>query len=288
MKKYCVLLMASLFAFASCEDVFSGGEGDLSTSDIVKGLKTALNIGTDSSVAMLSAANGYFGDQAVKILLPQEAQYVQEKLEQLEGIPFFSSASGAITGKMDDLVLAINRSAEDAAKDAAPIFSNAITNLSIVNGLEILNGKVPSDLKSAEAFDSLAATKYLKSQTYDELVKAYSPKVNQALDKKIAGNASANSLWNDVVGRWNGLMETYESSTTALAAVKLLEATTGKSLNLHEVNTNLGEYTTGKALDGLFVKVGNQEKEIRKNPFQWASDIIQKVFGSVAGLLASN
>ena len=51
---------------------------------------------------------------------------------------------------------------------------------------------------------------------------------------------------------------------------------------------NLGEYTTGKALDGLFVKVGNQEKEIRKNPFQWASDIIQKVFGSVAGLLASN
>ncbi|MCQ2960004.1 MAG: DUF4197 domain-containing protein [Bacteroidales bacterium] len=279
MKKYCFFFIA-LIAFTSCEDIFS--EGELSTNDIVKGLKTALNIGTDSSTAVLSAANGYFKDEAVKILLPKEAQYVQEKIELLSDIQFFSSASAVISNELDQLVEAINHSAEDAAKDAAPIFSDAITNLTIVDGLEILNGIVPDkSLKSDEAFDSLAATTYLKNQTYEALVQAYAPKINTALSKKIAGNASATSIWNDITGRWNGLMETYESSVLAITAVKLLETQTGKSLNLHEVNTDLGEYTTGKALDGLFVKVGEQEKEIRKNPFQWASDIIQKVFGSV-------
>lgn len=280
MKKTLILALA-LFTFASCEDAFTDGE--LSSTDIVKGLKTALKIGTDSSTAILSVKDGYFKDEAVKILLPQEAQYVQEKLEMLENVTAFASVSNAISGELDNLILSINRSAEDAAKDAAPIFSDAITNLSIVDGLEILNGVVPEGSEKAyEEFDSLAATHYLKNQTYNALVNAYAPKINSSLDKKLVGNSSATSLWNGITGKWNGLVEQYNNNKVAQTTLEILAAANNWDLNIHEVNTNLGEYTTGKALDGLFMKVGDQEKEIRKNPFQWASDIIQKVFGSVS------
>lgn len=281
MKKICYAVFA-LVMFASCEDMFGGDGSDLSTGDIVKGLKEALNVGTDSSTTMLSVANGYYGDAAVKILLPQEAQYIQEKTRLLDNV--WSGTSDVIDAKLEQLIEAINRSAEDAAKDAKPIFSEAITNLSITDGLQILNGEVPgstSTMKSATDFDSLAATTYLKMQTYDALVGAYSPKVNAALGKKFVGNASAASIWAEVVGKWNGIYQKCENNK---GAVKLGLAVLGKSyddLNLHEVNTDLGEFTTQKALDGLFLKVGDQEKAIRKNPFQWASDILRKVFGSV-------
>lgn len=283
MKKYSVLLFASMFAFASCEDILES-DGDLSTADIVKGLKTALNVGTDSSTAMLSLKNGYYGDPTVKIPLPDEAEKIMAGMEYIER--FAPSAASLIKGKMDDLVLAINRSAESAAADAKPIFTEAITDLTIVDGLEILNGSVPSSLKSDATFDSTAATKYLKIKTYNSLVGAYAPKINGALDQKLVGNASATSLWNDVTSNYNGFVEQYGSK--ARAAVEAAELITGKKIDLqfNEVNTDIGEFTTEKALDGLFLKVGNQEKEIRKNPFQWASEILQKVFGSVAGMLA--
>ncbi|MBR5433860.1 MAG: DUF4197 domain-containing protein [Bacteroidales bacterium] len=282
MKKICLSVIAVVL-FASCDDMFQG-DGDLSSSDIVKGLKTALNVGTDSSTAMLSVANGYYGDAAVKILLPQEAQYIQEKARLIDN--FWPGTSDVIDAKLEQLIESINRSAEDAAKDAKPIFSQAITDLSIVDGLRILNGEVPDgdgDLKSSTGFDSLAATTYLKVKTYDALVGAYAPKVNAALGKKLVGNASAASLWSDIVGRWNGIFQKCENNKNS-TVVKIALVAMGKSyddLNLHEVNTDLGEFTTQKALDGLFLKVGDQEKAIRKNPFQWASDILRKVFGSV-------
>ena len=240
----------------------------------MKGLKTALNIGTDSSTTILSATNGYYGDALVKIPLPKEAMAIKEKMDYVR--KYSSTAASVIDGKMEDLILAINRSAEEAAKDAAPIFSSAITNLSIVDGLQILNGEVPGEsLKSAADFDSLAATKYLKNQTYNSLVDAYAPKMDDALGKKLVGNASATSLWNDITSNYNGFVSQYGD------AARLAAKIAGKDIAFNEVNTDIGEFVTQKALDGLFLKVGDQEKEIRKNPFQWASDIIKKVFGSV-------
>lgn len=285
MKKCSLLIISALIALTSCEDLLSGEDGELSSNDVVLGLKTALKIGTDSSTTMLSMKDGYYGDALMRILLPQEAQYLEGIINQVGNVQYFSSVSDEISEKLDDLVLAINRSAEDAAADAKPIFSDAITGLSIKDGLAILNGQVPeSQTKSGTEFDSLAAMHYLKQQTYDSLVNAYAPRINTALDKKLVGNASATSLWNDITGRWNGLMQ----NEKAIAAVSIYELSTGKSLNLHEVNTDLGEYTTEQALERLFTKVGDQEKAIRKNPFQWASDIIKKVFGSVYEALGGN
>ena len=134
MKKTFLLLLLVPFALVSCEDIL-GEDGDLSSDDVVKGLKTALNIGTDSSTTILSATNGYYGDALVKIPLPKEAMAIKEKMDYVR--KYSSTAASVIDGKMEDLILAINRSAEEAAKDAAPIFSSAITNLSIVDGLQI-------------------------------------------------------------------------------------------------------------------------------------------------------
>ncbi len=274
MKKICYAVFA-LVMFASCEDMFGGDGSDLSTGDIVKGLKEALNVGTDSSTTMLSVANGYYGDAAVKIPLPDEAMGIMEKMEYVR--KYSKTAADLIDDKMEDLILAINRSAEDAAKDAKPIFSEAIKNLSITEGLQILNGEVPgSTMKSATDFDSLAATTYLKMQTYDALVNAYAPKMNDALGKKFVGNASAASLWNDITVNYNGFVNQYGRAATLFA-----KTFANKEIDFEVVDTDIGVFVTSKALDGLFLKVGDQEKAIRKNPFQWASDILRKVFGSV-------
>lgn len=282
MKKFSLIVAAaSMFAMVSCDEFGLSDGGELSTAEVVKGLKTALNIGTDSSTAELSLKDGYYGNPLVRIPLPDEAEMIMEKMEYIE--QYSSTAYELIDTKMESLREAINRSAEDAAKDAKPIFTDAITNLSITDGWEILNGVVPGESeKAGSGFDSLAATKYLKNQTYEALVDAYSPKMDAALGKKFVGNASATSLWNDITSNYNGFVAQYGKLASAAALLA------GKKVSFNEVDTDLGEFVTEKALDGLFVKVGAQEKEIRKNPFQWASDIIQKVFGYVTNAVASN
>lgn len=278
MKKTSVILFSSLLLFASCEEVLNND--DLSTTDVVNGLKTALNIGTDSSTAVLSVEDGYYGNSLVKIPLPDEAEAILEKTEFIR--KYSSSAADVIDNKMEDLRLAINRAAEDAASDAKPIFTDAITNLTIADGWAILNGEVPSSSKDETSFDSLAATKYLKQQTYSSLVDAYAPKMDASLDKKLIGDNSAKSIWGSITSNYNGFVNQY--GTIASAAAKIA----GKDVEFNEVNTDISEFVTEKALDGLFLKVGEQEKSIRKNPFQYVSDIIQNVFGSLTNVLASS
>jgi hypothetical protein len=164
---------------------------------------------------------------------------------------------------VDELILAVNRSAESAANEAGPIFSDAITQMSIKDAWTILNGTNPvtdSTTKSA-AFDSTAATAYFRSMTYNSLSLLYSEKINAVLDKQAPGmNISANSLWNDIITPWNS---------------------TAPFLGFKTVNANLGEHCTEKALDGLFLKVGQEERKIRRDPWNYALDILERVFGNL-------
>ena len=244
-KLFLALIFPAVLLLASCDELSKVDDGQLTSEEIIEGLKTALSRGTDSSSAILSAQDGYFKDELVKILLPPEADKILEYVNQIPGG----------TKMVDDVILGINRSAEDAAKDAKPIFYDAITGMTIEDGLNILQGKTTS--KTGE-FDSIAATGYLKSRTYDQLVGAYAPKINTALDKKLLGDISTNQAWGTLTNTYNMLVTPSD-----------------------RVNTDLGEFCTQKALDGLFRKVGDQEKKIRKNPFEWASDILEKVFGFV-------
>src|SRR4051812_27898105 len=106
-----VLLLFSSFFF-SCENLQSFIPAEVSTGlsneEIIRGLKEALKIGTDTSVSKLNRVNGYLSDQAVKILLPQEAQVITQNLSVVPGGQFL----------LDEVTKKINRAAEDAASEA--------------------------------------------------------------------------------------------------------------------------------------------------------------------------
>ena len=252
MKRFTSLLLIFLtLSFVSCEELEKIlDEINLTEDEIIEGLKTALNYGTDTAVVTTSAVDGYYGDKLLKILLPSEAEVI---VSNINSVPLGPEL-------LENVILRINRSAEDAASEAKPIFINAITSMSISEGLTILQGSNPLDQNSSAVFDSTAATRYLMASTYSELVAAFSPKINASLNKTLVGNISTNSAWRDL--------------TTAYNIYAILN---GKS----QVNSDLGAHVTEKALDGLLLKVGVEEKKIRKDPFQWASDILKKVFGSV-------
>lgn len=244
-KKFIIILLAVFPAFFTSCDLLDGLSDSLSEEEIVEGLKTALQLGTDSSVTELNAVDGYYKNELIKIFLPPEADPILEKIDQIPGAE----------QKIEDVILRLNRSAEDAVTEAKPIFIDAITSMTIEDGLNILNG-VSSDSKAA--FDSTAATSYLRAKTYTGLFSLYQPKIKTVLDKKLVGDYSTNESWDILTSSYNLLVPIDQ-----------------------RVNTVLDDYATGKALDGVFYRIGVEEKKIRKDPYQWALDILDKVFGSV-------
>ena len=147
----------------------------LSTTDVISGLKEALNKGVNTGTAKLSAANGFFANAAVKILMPPDAQKVEKTLR------------GVGLGKqVDDAILSMNRAAEDATKSAAPIFLNAIKQMSIEDAWAILRGS------------DTAATAYLRKTTTASLSNAFKPVIDKSLEK-----VDATKYWNTVFIAYN-------------------------------------------------------------------------------------
>lgn len=279
MKKILLSIFAVIILLAGCEWLEQNMPEGLTDEEIIEGLKTALNVGADSASGGLSLTNGYYGNSLVKIPLPPEVVSIREKINGNTTLALISSNIG-LEDKFEDVLKAVNRSAEDAAKEASPIFKNAISGLSISQGWDILHGSVPT-AKSTSDFDSTAATNYLSLKTYDPLTNLYAPKINASLDKDLVGNVSATEAWTTLTSTYNNFLSRNDVKT-ALTAAKWL----GQEINLPSaINTDLGEFSTQKALDGLFLMVGNEEKKIRKNPLAWAKtvvgNILEKVFGSV-------
>ena len=111
-----------------------------------------------------------------------------------------------------------------------------------------------------------AATDYLKSKTYDKLLALYKPKVSTALNKPLVLNISANKAWGSLTGAYNKV------GAVPNKAAKLV----GKKEPFPEVEVDLATYSTQKALDGLFIKIAEEE-----NPTDYASSLIKKIFGAV-------
>lgn len=142
------------------KSVISRSKGDPSILQIGNALKDALVQGTSKSSDKLSAVDGFFGDTAVKIFFPPQAEKVERTLREI-GL-----------GKLcDDVILSLNRAAEDAAKQAKPIFVSAIKKMSFDDVKAILTG--PQD----------AATQYFKKTTSDQLTTTFNPIVKASLDK---------------------------------------------------------------------------------------------------------
>ncbi len=245
-----IFLVSSLF-LGSCEILTqilqSAGSIVLTEAEVVEGLKKALSIGAESSSTILHKQNGYFKDKAVKIFLPKEANVIIDNISKIPGV-------GQKT--VDDVILSINRSAEDAASQAKPIFIDAIKSMTVTDGMNILRGKS----NYSQSFDSTAATMYLKDKTYGKLKAAFAPKINTSLNKKLVGNVSTNKAWGTMVNYYNKV---------------------APFLGKPKITTNLGAFVTERALDGLFLKVGEEERKIRRNPLGYASEIIKKVFSNI-------
>ena len=185
MKKLLVLFCSVIIAFSSnaqtAGDLLKKVTGktknnsNLSTDEIANGLKEALNKGVSEGTAKLSAADGFFKDAAIKILMPPEAQKVEKTLRNM-----------GLGSQVDEAILTMNRAAEDAAKSAAPIFVNAIKEMSIADAYGILKGG-----------DS-AATKYLRQKTTVSLTTAFKPIIDQSLEK-----TGATKYWNTAFSSYN-------------------------------------------------------------------------------------
>jgi len=212
----------------SAASSLGGGKKGLSSDDIVAGLKDALNHGTQKSTDKLSAVDGFFKDAAVKILLPPDAVKVEKTLR--------AAGFGA---QVDNAILSINRAAEDAAKSAAPIFLNAIKNMTVSDGLNILQGS------------DTAATGYLRKSTSVQLTAAFRPVIDSSLQK-----TGATKYWKEIFDTYNKLPTTFR-----------------------KVNSDLPSYATARALDGVFYYVAVEEKNIRQNPAAQVDDLLKKVFG---------
>ena len=179
MKKIFLFAAIVLFTYSGCDTAKNilGNihNGNLSTDEVVQGLKEALKVGTDSSTRKLSLLDGFYKDAAIKILMPPEAQKVERTLRDV-----------GLGSVVDKAVLSMNRAAEDASKYVGNIFLNAIKQMTIQDAFGILRG------------GDFAATNYLKQKTTPELTAAFSPVISKSLDK-----TDATKYWKDVFSVYN-------------------------------------------------------------------------------------
>lgn len=232
---------------AGCAEVLNvlqtSGTVPLTEEEVVAGLKEALITGAGNAAQRLAAENGYYGDAVIKILLPDEAKMIVDNISKLPGGDKL----------VQDVILRINRAAEDAAKEAAPVFANSIRQMTIREAFNILNGA------------DNAATSYLHANAYNDLYALYKPKIQASTEKKIVGDISTKDSWSTLTGKWN----------------VLANSVPGRLASLKPVNTDLDAYLTNKALEGMFMKVEQEELKIRKEVSARTSQLLKRVFGSL-------
>lgn len=210
----------------------SSTNSTITQAEAVTGIKQALGNGLNNSINILSAKNGFLGDKAVKILMPAEAQRVEQALRAV--------GMGALC---DQFITSLNRAAEGAVKEAAPVFVNSLSQMTVTDAFNILTGAQQN-----------AATSFFKRTTSAALTQKFSPIVESAL-----GQNKVNTYWTQL--------------TTAYNALPLAN---------NKVTTDLNSYVTQKAIDGLFLKISDEELKIRQNiGGARGSGILDKVFGWV-------
>lgn len=239
MKRIVLLVCAIYFASCSSSQINStlgsvnktlgGSSGtSLTAAQVAEGLKEALVKGISVGADQASKLDGYFKNPQIKIPFPPDVKRVEDKLRQL-----------GLGAEVDKFVMTLNRGAEDAAKEAKPIFINAIRSMTIDDAWAILKGKDD------------AATQYLKRVTSSQLKAKFKPVIQTSLNK-----VNATRYYKDIVTKYN--------------QIPLVQ----------KVNADLDDYATDKAIEGLFVMIAKEEKNIRQNPVARTTDLLKKVFAA--------
>ena len=203
----------------------TAGSGNNSTD--ASGIKEALAVGTERAVASLGRANGYFGNAAVKILMPSSLQKVADVAKM-----------AGYQKQVDEFVLSMNRAAEAAAPLAASIFGDAIRAMTLDDVRGILTG------------GDTAATDFFRRKTHDKLYAAFKPVVSKKVDE-----VGATRAYKAMVGQYEAMPMVRSQSL------------------------DLDHYVTEKSLDGLFLVLGQEEKQIRTNPAARTTELLKTVFG---------
>lgn len=224
------LLVSSTSTCAQIEQLSKalglGSKTELGDTKIASGLKEALKVGAKNAVKLTGKTDGYYRNDAIKILLPKNLHSSEKGLR----------AMGA-SQKIDEFELSMNRAAESAAPQAENIFADAIVKMTFDDARKILNG------------GDTAATDYFKSKTSEELNVAFHPIVESSMDKFT------------VTQQWNNLVGEFQSIPFA------------KSPSL-----DINQYVVGKALDGLFFVLAQEEKKIRTDPAARVTSLLKEVF----------
>ncbi|AXB57063.1 DUF4197 domain-containing protein [Flavobacterium fluviale] len=182
MKK--ILLLAVTFSLTSCAQVqqtlnqlpqISSQLPGVGGVDIASGLKEALNKGITEQVSKLTAVDGFYKNQAVKILMPEELQKVDATLRKV-----------GLSSLADEGIKMLNRAAEDAVKEATPIFVAAVKNMSFTDAKNILLG------------NDTAATSYLQGSTTTALYGKFNPVIKSSFEK-----VGADAVWTKIINKYN-------------------------------------------------------------------------------------
>lgn len=151
------------------------GTNPLSNDEVISGLKDALTVGTNNSTAVSSKVDGFYKNPKLFIPFPPEAKQVKDKVDAL-----------GMKSQTDKFVMTLNRAAEEAAKNAAPVFIAAVKGMSIGDGFTILKGA------------DNAATQYLRDKTNAELKQKFTPIVKAAIDK-----VEVTKYWKPIISKYN-------------------------------------------------------------------------------------
>ncbi|MCK0190214.1 DUF4197 domain-containing protein [Arenibacter sp. F20364] len=180
MKK--ILLAVILFQFIGCSELQQVVNqlpqgGAIGNEEIANGLKEALNMGIEKQVSKLTQTDGFFGNELVKIMLPEELQKVDKTLRDI-----------GLSSLADEGLKILNRAAEDAVSEATPIFVNAVKGMSFNDAKNILLGS------------DTAATVYLTNATQTDLYNKFNPVIKSSFEK-----VGADKIWNNLITRYNNI-----------------------------------------------------------------------------------
>ena len=181
MKK--ILLLALIPVMTGCAELqdianqMPGGGYGISNTEIASGLQQALDQGIDKQVTKLTQEDGFFRNELVRISLPPELQKVDKTLRDV-----------GLSSLADEGLKVLNRAAEDAVKEATPIFVNAVKEITFTDARNILLGS------------NTAATTYLNQKTEQQLYSKFNPVITNSLDR-----VGATQVWTNIIDRYNAL-----------------------------------------------------------------------------------
>ena len=227
-----ILVLVVAIQFAGCAELqkfvsnLPNGGGVLTQEQIGNGLRQALDNGIQNQVSKLTSENGFYKNELVKILLPEELQKVDKALRDI-----------GLSKLADEGLKVLNRAAEDAVKEATPIFVDAVKGITFADAKNILLGKDD------------AATQYLTSKTQTALYDKFNPVIKNSFAK-----VGADEIWNNLINKYNNIPFT------------------------NNVNPDLTDYVTGKALKGVYTMIAVEEKDIRTKLSSRTTDLLKKVF----------